>query len=42
MKATLEGAAIKRIFQDGLHEFVTGFIDDNNDLGEAISAQFLR
>ena len=42
MKATLEGAAIKRVFQDGLHEFVTGFIDDNNDLGEAISAQFLR
>lgn len=42
MMATLEDASIKQIFQDGLHEFVTEFIDDNNRLGETISAQFLR
>ncbi len=42
MLATLQGASIKQIFQDGLHEFVTGFIDANNELGETISAQFLR
>jgi len=37
----LEGASIDRLFQSGLHEFLTGFIADNNRLGEAIAEQFL-
>ena len=30
------------IFQSGLHEFITGFIADNNKLGAAISEQYLN
>ena len=30
-----------KIFQSGLHEFLTEFIDDNNRLGAAISQQYL-
>ena len=29
------------IFQNGLHEFIEEFIDDNNQLGAAISEQYL-
>ncbi len=29
------------IFQSGLHEFVTGFIDENGRLADAISEQYL-
>ena len=39
---TLRGASIRQVFQDGLHEFVTEFIDSNNGLSGAISTQFLR
>ncbi len=42
MIRTLETASIEQIFQDGLHEFVTGFIDDNNTLARTIAEQFLR
>lgn len=39
--ARLENASIGGIFQSGLHEFITTFIDDNNNLGIAISEQYL-
>ncbi len=39
--AQLENASIGGIFQSGLHEFITTFIDDNNNLGIAISEQYL-
>ena len=29
------------IFQSGLHEFITGFVEDNSRLGEEISLQYL-
>ena len=29
------------IFQSGLHEFISAFIADNNNLGMAISKQYL-
>jgi hypothetical protein len=29
------------IFQGGLHEFISAFIADNNNLGAAISRQYL-
>ncbi|MCW2272723.1 hypothetical protein GJ654_01355 [Rhodoblastus acidophilus] len=37
----LESASIKEIFQSGLHEFVDGFITDNNGLAKAIAEQYL-
>ncbi len=37
----LENTDIDAIFGSGLHEFVTGFIDDNYQLGAAISEQYL-
>ena len=39
--ARLQNAEMETIFQSGLHEFLTAFIDDNNDLGGAISQQYL-
>ena len=39
--AQLENAAIEDIFQSGLHEFVTIFLESNNQLGVAISEQYL-
>ena len=39
--AQLENAAIEELFQSGLHEFVTQFLEDNNQLGLAISEQYL-
>ncbi len=39
--AQLENASIGGIFQSGLHEFITTFIDDNNALGLSISEQYL-
>jgi uncharacterized alpha-E superfamily protein len=32
---------IDDVFQQGLHEFVTGFITDNNRLGKAIADHYL-
>ena len=40
-KAQLDNASIGGLFQSGLHEFITTFIDDNNKLGLAISEQYL-
>jgi uncharacterized alpha-E superfamily protein len=39
--ASLESREIEGLFQSGLHEFVTGFIVENNRLGGAISEQYL-
>lgn len=41
MRAKLAGADIERIFASGLHEFIQGFISENNALGAAISDQYL-
>ena len=37
----LQTATTREIFQSGLHEFITTFVEDNSRLGEAISAQYL-
>ncbi len=37
----LENGTIEQVFQTGLHEFLTGFIADNNRLGAAIVEQYL-
>ena len=39
--AQLENVAIDTVFQGGLHEFITTFLDDNNQLGSAIIEQYL-
>ena len=37
----LNGARIEDLFQSGLHEFITGFLNDNAKLGSAIAEQYL-
>jgi uncharacterized alpha-E superfamily protein len=39
--AQLSNTDIERLFQSGLHEFLTDFIAGNNDLGNAITKQYL-
>ncbi len=39
--ARLEGEEIDRVFASGLHEFVIGFIGENNKVGAAIAEQYL-
>jgi uncharacterized alpha-E superfamily protein len=39
---TLSNVQIDAVFQSGLHEFLKQFISNNNDLGEAISDQYLN
>jgi uncharacterized alpha-E superfamily protein len=39
--ARLENERIEELFQHGLHEFLTGFIADNNALGLEVSRQYL-
>ena len=39
--ARLGSSNIEKIFADGLHEFLTRFITENNKLGDAIAAQYL-
>ncbi|QXQ04936.1 alpha-E domain-containing protein [Sphingosinicellaceae bacterium] len=39
--ARLKGLRIEGIFKDGLHEFLTEFISENNRLGDAIAAWYL-
>ena len=41
MHARLRNAKIEAIFQDGLHEFVQNFLEENNRLGAAIAEQYL-
>src|SRR5579863_2152530 len=40
-KARLESSRMDEIFQGGLHEFITGFVADNNRLGTTIAQQYL-
>lgn len=37
----LENAAIDDVFRTGLHEFLSGFIEDNNRLGVLLAEQYL-
>ena len=41
VRTRLENSRMDEIFQHGLHEFIGGFIADNNRLGAAISEQYL-
>ena len=41
IRARLENSKIEGIFQSGLHEFIDGFIEDNNQLGSAVAHQYL-
>ena len=39
--ARLQNLKIDEVFRAGLHEFITGFISENNRLGQAITEQYL-
>ncbi|HEX3502070.1 MAG TPA: alpha-E domain-containing protein [Xanthobacteraceae bacterium] len=41
IRARLENSKIDQIFQNGLHEFIDAFVEDNNQLGTAVSQQYL-
>jgi uncharacterized alpha-E superfamily protein len=41
VRARLENSRMEEIFQQGMHEFISQFIDDNNRLGVAITEQYL-
>jgi uncharacterized alpha-E superfamily protein len=41
IRARLENSRMEEIFKEGLHEFIDGFINDNNELGTVISEQYL-
>jgi uncharacterized alpha-E superfamily protein len=41
VRARLENSKIEGIFQNGLHEFIDDFIEDNNRLGSAVTQQYL-
>jgi uncharacterized alpha-E superfamily protein len=41
IRTRIENSRMEDIFQNGLHEFIEEFIDDNNQLGAAISEQYL-
>ena len=41
VRTRLQNSKMSEIFQSGLHEFITSFINDNNKLGSAISQQYL-
>ena len=41
MLSRLNGQRIEDLFQSGLHEFITGFLDDNAQLGATIAEQYL-
>jgi uncharacterized alpha-E superfamily protein len=41
IRARLQNSRMDDIFQSGLHEFIGAFIADNNNLGVAISRQYL-
>jgi len=41
VRARLENSRMEEIFQNGLHEFISDFIADNNKLGGAITEQYL-
>jgi uncharacterized alpha-E superfamily protein len=41
IQSRLQNMRIDEVFQEGLHEFVTDFITDNNRLGVAVAEQYL-
>ncbi len=41
IRTRLQNTGMEPIFHQGLHEFISGFISDNNRLGQAISQQYL-
>ena len=41
VRARLENSKIEEIFQNGLHEFIDDFVEDNNRLGSALAQQYL-
>jgi uncharacterized alpha-E superfamily protein len=41
VRARLENSKIEEIFQNGLHEFIDDFVEDNNRLGSAVAQQYL-
>jgi uncharacterized alpha-E superfamily protein len=41
VRTRLQNSKMEEIFQSGLHEFITSFINDNNKLGSAITQQYL-
>jgi uncharacterized alpha-E superfamily protein len=41
VRARLENSKIEQVFQNGLHEFIEEFVEDNNRLGTAVSQQYL-
>src|SRR5579883_2998224 len=41
VRTRLQNSRMNEIFQSGLHEFISGFIVDNNELGAAVSEQYL-
>src|SRR5580765_327699 len=41
IRTRLQNSRMGEIFQTGLHEFISGFIDDNNALGAAVAEQYL-
>jgi uncharacterized alpha-E superfamily protein len=41
LRARLENSRMEEIFQQGLHEFIDEFVNDNNKLGSAITEQYL-
>lgn len=41
IRSKLQNSDIGGIFQGGLHEFLTGFIEDNGRLGRAVTEQYL-
>jgi uncharacterized alpha-E superfamily protein len=41
IRTRLENSRIEDVFQHGLHEFIGGFIADNNRLGASITEQYL-
>src|SRR5262249_35640126 len=41
VRARLENSRMDEIFQQGMHEFISKFIDDNNRLGAAITEKYM-
>jgi uncharacterized alpha-E superfamily protein len=41
IRSRLENSRIEEVFQNGLHEFIGEFIEDNNRLGSAVAQQYL-
>jgi uncharacterized alpha-E superfamily protein len=39
--ARLSSTSIESVFEQGLHQFIEEFIEENNQLGSAISEQYL-